>query len=138
MDKRNMKRIQLILPALMLFLSACGTSETVMPASASVPPTETPLPIATPVCISPMPTGQDIERALSFAENIPDTDEWEQAYSVSVASVSVTWQNIPQNAVIHIEALIFPCGYEEPDLDHYFNDANWDVIFHNYESYESI
>ncbi len=133
----SMKNILPVLMAVSL-ISACATVEAAAPTSTAVLREEVPLPTVTPVCISPEPTEQDIERVLLFVEDILDADEWQRTYTVSDASVSVTWQNIPQNAVIYIEALVFPCAYEEPDLNHYFNDENWDAIFSNYESYELI
>jgi hypothetical protein len=57
---------------------------------------------------------------------------------VNEESVSVTLQNIPLGAVVFLEAVIFPCGYEEPDLNHYLNEDHWDVLFANYDSYEMI
>lgn len=52
--------------------------------------------------------------------------------------VSVTWQNVPLSAVIYIEAVIFPCGYEEPDLNRYFSSENWAAIFQNYDEYAML
>ena len=61
-----------------------------------------------------------------------------KSYSVAEGRVTVTWQNTPLGAVVYLEALIFPCSYEEPDLNAYFSDENWKAIFANYESYELI
>jgi hypothetical protein len=127
-----------ILPALVILflISACASSE----AATSTPPapaTETPLPTVTPACVSPQPAEEDIERVLSFTEDQLD-EEWEQEYAVLDGRVTVTWQNTLENAVLYLEALIFPCGYDEPDLNDYFNDANWDAIFANYDDYEMI
>jgi hypothetical protein len=105
-----------------------------------VPPTkpaEVPLPTVTPVCISPEPTQKDIDRALSFADATFDAPEWERSYTVAENRVSVTWLNNPSGAVAYLEALIFPCGYEEPDLNNYY-DENWGTIFQYYESYELV
>jgi hypothetical protein len=124
----------------LLFVSACSSSNTATSTSTSMPidARETTLPTVTPACIPPEPTEEDIERALSFAEDSLEVDEWQQEYAVLLRGVSVTWQNIPQNAVIYLETLIFPCGYEELDLDQYFDDGNWDAIFANYEDYEMV
>jgi hypothetical protein len=133
----SMKNIRLIWIAVLL-ISACNTAEATAPESTSAPLEERPLATVTPVCISSVPTEGDIERALSFVEDVFAADAWERSHVVSDGRVSVAWQNSPQNAVVYLEALIFPCRYEEPDLDRYFNDQTWDAIFSNYESYELI
>jgi hypothetical protein len=52
--------------------------------------------------------------------------------------VAVTWQDIGHSALVYLEALIFPCGYEEPDINAYFSDENWQTVFANYESYQPV
>ena len=64
--------------------------------------------------------------------------DWQKDFSVGEGRVTVTWQNTPLGAVVFLEALIFPCSYEEPDLNAYFSDENWNAVFANYESYELI
>jgi hypothetical protein len=127
-----------------VMVSACGKSVTATPTSTPPPPTstpkilptDTPLPTVTPVCASPNPTQADVDRALSYTHDVFGAPEWNQSYTVSDSSVAVIWQNAPLGAAVYLEALIFPCGYEEPDLDKYFSDQNWKLIFANYESYE--
>jgi hypothetical protein len=120
----------------MLIFSACGIFNPTLPTETPRPTHEfAPLATFTPVCISAEPTQQDIDRALSFTGNVLDTTEWDRSYTVESNRVAVTWLNDTRNSVAYLEALIFPCGYEEPDVDQYFNDENWKTIFHNYESY---
>ena len=128
-----------------VIVSSCGKSNAATPTSTPppivVPPTkpaDLPLPTVTPVCISPEPTQKDIERALSFADTAFDASEWERSYTAAGNRVSVTWLNNPSGAVAYLEALIFPCGYEEPDLNNYYNDENWKTIFQYYETYKLI
>jgi len=128
-------------------ISSCGkpaaappTSTLSPPTATAVPPTRTveiPLPTVTPVCISPEPTQSDIDRALSFTDTTFDASEWERSYTVAENRVSVTWLNNPSGAVAYLEVLIFPCGYEEPDLNNYY-DENWTTIFQYYERYELV
>lgn len=92
----------------------------------------------TPVCISSQPVQADVDRVLAYSEGVFTDPAWEQSQFVSDSRVSVTWLNNPQGAVIYLEALIFPCTYEEPDLNQYYSDENWQTIFQNYESYEMI
>jgi hypothetical protein len=126
-------------------ISSCGMPVAPPPTSTPlptvVPPTEpvsVPLPTLTPVCISPEPTQKDIDRALSFAEAIFDSSEWERSYTVAENRVSVTWLNNPSGAVAYLETIIFQCGYEEPDLNNYYSGENWKTIFQYYESYELV
>ena len=100
--------------------------------------TETPLATLTAVCIPPGPTEEDIDSALDYTGDVFDPAEWEQSHVVNDEDVSVTWQNIPQGAVAFLQAVIFPCGYEEPDLNHYLNEGHWNALFANYDSYEMI
>ncbi|MBP6177626.1 MAG: hypothetical protein KA473_02395 [Anaerolineales bacterium] len=145
-----MKKYLFPLLSIMLTLSACGSSSGATPTSApptSLPATSapsTPTPAAetfvtvTPVCISSQPVQADIDRVLSYSEGVFTDPEWEQSQFVSDSRVSVTWLNNPLGAVIYLEGLIFPCTYEEPDLNQYYSDENWQTIFQNYESYEMI
>ncbi len=103
-----------------------------------VEPTDAPLPTVTPVCISQKPTQEDIDRAFSYTGEVLSTAGWEQSSAVSDTGVAITWQNIPQGAVVYLETIIFPCGYEEPDLNAYYSSENWNTIFQNYENYEML
>ena len=133
--------------AIAMIVSSCGTPATATPTPVPPPtstptpkiqPTNKPLPTVTPVCISSKPTQGDIGRALAYTGDAFSTPDWERSNTVSENSVAVTWQNIAQGAVVYLEAIIFPCGYEEPDLNKYFSDENWKAVFANYESYEKI
>ena len=79
-----------------------------------------------------------MDAALSYTDDIFEPSEWEQSSALGDESVSVTWQNIPQSAVVFLEAIIFPCGYEEPDLNRFLNEDHWDALFANYDSYEMV
>jgi len=136
------KKIFLFL-AIAVMISSCGKPVAATPTSAPPPtstpkilPTERPLPTVTPACISPNPTQADIDRALAYTSEVFSAPDWGQSYEAVDGRVSVTWQNTPLGAVAYLQALIFPCSYEEPDLNNYFSDENWEAIFANYESYE--
>lgn len=51
--------------------------------------------------------------------------DWQRSYTVAEGRVTVTWFSETLAAVGFLEALIFPCGYEELDTDYYFNVDNW-------------
>jgi len=134
------KKILLPLLALVLTLAACAKPAPQQPTPQPAPTsTQTPepviLPTVTAACISSQPTQADIDRALSFTAQNFVAAEWERSYSVADTRVAVTWSNATQGAAAYLEALLFPCGYEEPDLNAYFSEANWQTIFANYESY---
>jgi hypothetical protein len=127
---------------LLFFLSSCQIPGAVIP-NATQPPVSTlevvPIvPKVTPVCISSKPAQADIDSALAYTGDLFNEPEWQQTYTVSDGSVAVTWSNDNLGAVAYLEALIFPCGYEEPDLNNFFNEENWKVVFANYESYEAV
>ena len=142
-----MKIFLFILFAIVVIISACGGKPSAAPPTLTpmptvlpptIEPTRRPLPTVTPACISPEPVQADIDRVLSYTEDVLDEQEWENSYAVAENRVSVTWLNNPQGAIVYLEALIFPCSYEEPDLNQYYSDKNWKAIFQNYESYELV
>ena len=143
-----MKKQIFILIIAAVILSSCGKPPAPPPTSTPLPPptitstprivaTNTQLPTVTPVCVSPEPTQQDIDRAHSYTGDAFDSS-WDQSEAALEGAYSITWQNIVQGAVAYLEARIKPCGYEEPDLNRDFSEATWSAIFANYESYESI
>ena len=131
--------------AIAALISSCGKPATATPtltppptATPKILPTDTPLPTVTPACISPAPTQADTYRALNYTGDKFSTSDWEQSYTVNETSVSVLWQNVSEGALVYLDAIIFPCGYEEPDLNKYFSEENWKAVFANYESYELL
>ncbi len=141
----SMKKILFIFLVLAFILSACAKRAT--PTPTALPPptatpkaqaTQTPLPTVTAVCTSNKPTQSDIDRALTYTQTAIDELDWEKSYTVEEGRVSVTWFNNPQGAIIYLEARLFPCGYEEPDLNKYYSEENWQAVFQNYESYQML
>jgi hypothetical protein len=124
--------------ATVLIASSCAKLNPIAPTPPFIP-TKPAMPLAklTPVCISTQPTQADIDRALMFTGVTFSASEWERSYTVSENRVSVSWLNNSLGALAYLEALIFPCGYEEPDVNNYFSDENWKLIFQSYESYTS-
>ena len=138
-----MKKILFSILFLLIF-SACGLSNA-SDSPTPVPPTQVKpslivptkpelIPTTTSECISTEPTQEDIDRALGFTGKLFENGQWEQSYTVMNSRVAVTWLHV-DGFLAYLEALIYPCGYEELDVDNYFSDENWKIILQNYESY---
>ena len=125
---------------ILFLISACGAPGSTAPTNELPPPVsaEPVVDLATPVCISSNPTDADVDRALTYTEDLFTGGDWERTYTVADGRVSVTWFSDSLAAVGYLEAMIFPCMYEEPDLDAFFNVDNWRVIFANYERYTAV
>lgn len=102
------------------------------------PSEEAPNETAAPVCISSQPTQADIDRALEFTGKLFERLDWQKSYTVSDGRVSVTWYSDSLAAVAVLEAFVFPCGYEDLDLDVFFSADTWQIVFANYESYQLV
>ena len=115
-----------------LSVLSCGVPGRIFPEKPSLPT------MTTSGCISPEPTQKDIDRALTFAGQAIDPVEWKRNHSVAENRVAVTWSNVSQSAIIYLEALVFPCGYGDADLNDYFSAENWKIIFSNYDGYQLL
>lgn len=116
-------------------------------AQPNLPQAETPIvsqptgeepPAFTQACIDPAPTQADIDRALSITGGLFETGDWERTYTVASDKVLVSWYSESIPSIVNLEALVFPCGYEDLDLDLFFNDEGWSIIFGNYQGYEYV
>ncbi|MBK7452065.1 MAG: hypothetical protein IPJ47_22750 [Anaerolineales bacterium] len=101
-------------------------------------PPDQPVTLATPVCIDSAPMQPDIDRALAFSGKLFETGDWERTYTVTNDVVQVSWYSALIPAIVNLELHIFPCGYEEPDLNTFFNTDGWNIIFGNYQSYQYV
>ena len=95
-------------------------------------------PVVTPGCISNEPTQNDVDRTLTYTDDIFSGADWVRSYTVESGHVYASWSNESLGALSFTEALIFSCGYTESDLDSYYNEENWQIIFANYESYKPV
>lgn len=81
------------------------------------------------------PTGQDINKILSFGGEAFASENWVRSYSVEPYKMTLLRQNAANRAIAHIEYLIYTCGYGQAEMDEYFNDAGFDIAFEAYESH---
>jgi hypothetical protein len=134
----------LIPPSLTPPSDSASTEETAPPdlpqegTSILIPSTDQPSSLTQPVCIDSLPTQADIDRALAFPGEFFETGDWERTYTVASDKVLVSWYSASIPSIVNLEALIFPCSYEEPDLDAFYNVDAWAIIFGNYQSYEYL
>lgn len=128
-------KIKIFILLTALFLSSCEIPGAVL--STPILPTAAAVDIPSN-CISPEPAQDDIDRALGYTDDIFSGSELTRSYIVESSRVFVTFAADPLSALAFVEALIFPCGYAEADLDAFFNAENWQIIFENYESYEAV
>jgi len=84
------------------------------------------------------PSEADIRFILSLGEDMFNKPEWVKSYTVEPYKISLTRRNDTQAAIAYSEYLIYTCGYEQAELDEYFNDAGFAIVFGNYESYTPV
>ena len=81
------------------------------------------------------PTPADLRFSLGFGETSFTSDDWVKTYTVEPYKISLTRNNDPLRAVSYLEYLVFNCGYGQADMDSYFSDESFDIIFAEYESH---
>lgn len=81
------------------------------------------------------PAEEDIRFALSIGEDLFNKPEWVKSYTVEPYKVSLTRRNDTQSAIAYAEYLMYNCGYGQAELDEYFSEAGFAIIFGNYESH---
>ncbi len=111
---------------------------TIPPAATETPPlhllTGEPLPDPDLCDGSSEPTQRDIERALTYFSDL-DFSMWERSYTVESTRVSVTWISDDYGALIHLEHLLYPCGYSQQSYNEYFGErARQAILLSSYEN----
>ena len=81
------------------------------------------------------PTDADIQKVLSFGREAFTSTDWHKTYTGAPYKITLTRTNDPEQALAYSEYLIYTCGYGQSDMDSYFNDAGFNVIFADYESH---
>jgi hypothetical protein len=107
-----------------IFLAACAPD--VIPAQDEGPRDE---------CGLIEPTQEDIDRTLSFGADLFKSEDWVRSYTVEPYKITLTRHNDADFAVAYTEYLVYTCGYGQPELDEYFSDEGFNIVFQGYESY---
>lgn len=86
-------------------------------------------------CGLTQPSQRDVRFAVGFAAKLFDPNQWERSYTVEPYKTVVLRENQSLGAIAHTEYLLWNCGYTESDLDNYFSEGYFDVVFSNYDGY---
>lgn len=81
------------------------------------------------------PSAADVEKMLTFGLDAFNSNDWVKSYSVEPYKITLTRRNDTAQAIAYSEYLIFTCGYTQEDMNNYFNDEGFGIIFADYESY---
>jgi hypothetical protein len=81
------------------------------------------------------PSPQDVRFALEFGQTPFNQPDWVKSYTVEPYRVTLTRQNNREGAVTYLEYLMYNCGYGQLELNEYFSDEGFAIVFANYESY---
>ncbi len=81
------------------------------------------------------PSEEDIRFLLTIGQDLFSKPEWVKSYTVEPYKVSFTRRNDTESAIAYGEYLMYNCGYGQAELDEYFSDAGFAIIFANYDRY---
>jgi hypothetical protein len=82
------------------------------------------------------PSEADVKYILSFGGQAFASEHWVKSYTVEPYKISLSRSNQTLSGVAYLEYLLFTCGYGQADLDSYFSDEGFEIIFSEYEAYE--
>lgn len=81
------------------------------------------------------PTDADVQKVLQFGANAFTSNDWVKNYTVDPYKMTLTRRNDVLQSIAYSEYLIFTCGYTQDDLNKYFNDEGFNIVFTDYESH---
>lgn len=111
---------------LTLILIACGSSST-------TEQTNVPIDKCGPI----EPTDEEVKYVLSLGKDIFTSADWVKSYTVEPYKITLRRKNDKEGSVAYTEYLIYTCGYSQDDLNNYFNDNGFNIIFQDYESHSN-
>ncbi|GAB4503781.1 MAG: hypothetical protein Fur0043_07730 [Anaerolineales bacterium] len=118
-----------------IVLLVVGLMVTVMLLTACLPKVEQTYTGPTDECGPIEPSDEDLRFLLTIGQDLFSRPEWVKSYTVEPYKVSLTRRNDTQSAIAYGEYLLYNCGYGQADLDAYFSDAGFAIVFGNYDSY---
>lgn len=96
-------------------------------------------PVATQaIACESIPEQQDIENMLALVGDTFDAANWSQSITSDATRTTGTWRSDPSGAVAYIEVLHYDCGITQQQVKRYYDEAGFEIIFSNYESYQLI
>ncbi len=114
----------LLAVSLTIFLAACAPAS---PAAQADGPRDD--------CGLIEPTDEDVQYILSLGKDNFTSADWVKSYTVEPYKVTVSRSNEVEAAIAYTEYLIYTCGYGQSEMDSYFNDEGFNIIFEGYESH---
>ena len=81
------------------------------------------------------PTDADVQKLLTYGRAAFTSPDWVKSYTVDPYKMTLTRRNDAIQAIAYSEYLIFTCGYTQDDLNNYFNDEGFNIIFNDYEAH---
>ena len=81
------------------------------------------------------PSSQDVRFALEFGQTPFNQPDWTKSYTVEPYRITLTRQNNREGAIAYLEYLMYNCGYGQAELDEYFSEEGFAIVFANYEDY---
>lgn len=81
------------------------------------------------------PTQDDVNKILSFGQDAFSSTNWIKSYTVEPYKITLSRHNDVEQAVAYTEYLIYTCGYGQTEMDQYFNDEGFNIVFEGYESH---
>jgi hypothetical protein len=81
------------------------------------------------------PTEADVKKMLQWGADAFTSTDWVKNYAVDPYKVTLTRRNDVLQSIAYSEYLVFTCGYTQDDLNKYFNDEGFNIIFTDYESH---
>jgi hypothetical protein len=114
----------LLAVALAFFLGGCSAGLT---GKQSEGPTD--------ACGAIEPTEANVKYTLNFGKSAFTSKDWSKSYTVEPYKISLTRKNDAESAVAYSEFLIYTCGYGQKEMNEYFNDEGFKIVFEGYESH---
>jgi hypothetical protein len=81
------------------------------------------------------PTQEEVNRMLSFGGDLFSSPNWVKSYFVEPYKITLSRHNDAEFAVAYMEYLIYTCGYTQADIDAYFSNEGFNIVFEGYESH---